>query len=211
MKKRPKRNGGADRLSRIHDDEPAHANVLHLKKKVFHPGKSLPPAFAFLIPALLFAISFSAFGQLSVIGGGGPLYPRKADSALYVVKFEKTKKRVDSLVTSLDTGFYEEFKRSIDTTIPYVDAVRNKREEIGGSAKGPRFHALLHFLRDHKRIVQVSFPHKHMASALLDVKSEKYPYVVTFKPEFVHKLDSIEAATSPPHPLSARRGGKKVP
>ena len=143
--------------------------------------------------ALLFAFSSAVFGQLSVIGGGGPLFPWKADSALYVVKFEKTKKHVDSLVTALDTGFYEELKKSIDTTIHYVDAVRNKREEIGGSASGPKFHAVLHFMRDKKRIVQVSFSHKRMNSALLDVKSEKVPYVVTFKPDFVHKLDSLDA------------------
>ena len=143
------------------------------------------------MPLFLFFICFSAFGQLSVISGGGPLFPWKVDSVNLVVKFEKSKNRTDSLVMPLDTALYEEFKRSIDSTIPYVDAIRTKRPEISGASKGPKFDAVLHFMKDKKRVVQVSFQNRHMGSALLDVKSEKYPFVITFKPGFAHKLDSI--------------------
>jgi hypothetical protein len=143
---------------------------------------------------ILVILSFPAFAQISVVGGGGPLFPWKSDSVLYVAKFEAANKRVDSVVTALDTGLYETFKRSIDTTISYVDAVRTKRMEIGGSPSGPKFFGLLHFLRGKKRIVQVSFCRKGMGSALLDVKSEKYPFVVAFTPDFAAKLDSIDAA-----------------
>ncbi len=145
------------------------------------------------MPLLLFFIYFSAFGQLSVISGGGPLFPWKVDSAYLVVKFEKTKKCTDSLVAPLDTAFYQEFKRGIDSTVQYVDALRKKRPEISGAAKGPKFDAVLHFKKDSKRVVQVSFCNKRMSSALLDVKSEKYPFVVTFKPEFAGRLDSLAA------------------
>ena len=185
MKNRLKRNGGAVRLSR---------NEVEF----------------LTIPVLIAALCFSAFGQLAVVSGGGPHFPLTADSVLYVAKFVKSKKRVDSTVAALDTGFYGEFKRSIDTTVQYVDAVRAKREEIGGGASAPKFHAVIHFLRGKKRIVQLSFSRGRMGSALLDVKSEKYPYVVTFKPEFAHKLDSIGAKvrrTSPPRPpLRPKRG-----
>jgi hypothetical protein len=176
MKKQPKTNGGAVRSSK---NEPRTPIVL----------------FSFLLVALV----FPAFGQISVISGGAPLFPWKSDSVLYVAKFETAKKLVDSVVTALDTGLYEEFKRSVDTTIQYVDAVRVKREEIGGSRSGPKFFGLLHFLRDKKRIVQVSFCRKGMRSALLDVKSEKYPFVVTLKPDFAAKLDSIDAAARKKH------------
>jgi len=62
--------------------------------------------FFILQPILLVAFSFSAFGQLSVIGGGGPLFPWKVDSVDLVVKFKKAKNRVDSLVMPLDTGIF---------------------------------------------------------------------------------------------------------
>ena len=205
MKNRLRMNGGAVLLARI--------------KAIFitirHPGKescffwvcgtsrrinstrSKPCArearrrWIFILPEILIIASFSAFGQLSVIGGGGPLFPGKVDSANLVVKFKKANKRIDSLVMRLDTAFFGEFKNNIDSTIHYVDAVLKKRQEIGGSKAGPKFDAVLHFIRDKKRVAQVSFCSKRMRSALLDVKSEKYPYVVTFKPDFARKLDSL--------------------
>jgi hypothetical protein len=181
MKKQPKRNGGAGLLLR--------------NKALCIHGHSIAPI------VLLITFSFSAFGQLSVIGGGGPLFPWKVDSVDLVVKFKKAKNRVDSLVMPLDTGIFQELKNSIDSTIQYVDAVLKKRQEIGGNATGPKFDALLHFLLNKKRAVQVSFSHRSMHSALLDVKAEKYPFVVTFKPQFAHKLDSLAAVLrKKPHP-----------
>ena len=189
MKKKPKMSGGAGLLLR--------SKSLRMHR------------FFILQPILLVAFSFSAFGQLSVIGGGGPLFPWKVDSVDLVVKFKKAKNRVDSLVMPLDTGIFQELKNSIDSTIHYVDAVLKKRLEIGGNATGPKFDALLHFLRDKKRAVQVSFSHKSMHSALLDVKAEKYPFVVTFKPEFTHKLDSLAAGLrKKPHPLAPSPPGE---
>jgi hypothetical protein len=134
---------------------------------------------------------FSTIAQFSVISGGGPLFPWKVDSASLVVKFEKSRNRTDSLVMPLDTAVFDELKRSVDSTIQYVDAVLKKRPEIRGESKGPKFDAVLLFGKDKKRVVQVSFCHRNLRSGLLDVKSEKYPFVVTFKPEFAHKLDSL--------------------
>ena len=163
------------------------------KGRCFLPVAPLMCRHIFLIPMILLSLSLSSSGQLSVIGGGGPLFPWKVDSINFVVKFEKSKNRIDSLVMPLDTAFFGEFKKNIDSTIHYVDALLKKRGEIGGSKPGPKFDAVLHFIRDKKRAVQVSFCHKRMRSALLDVKAEKVPFVVTFKPEFAHKLDSLAA------------------
>jgi hypothetical protein len=140
---------------------------------------------------VLAVMDLPASGQLAVIGGGGPLFPWKVDTVKLVIKFERSGKRVDSLVAPLDTALYESLKRNIDSTIHYVDAVRRKRPEICGAPKGPKFDAVLHCIKGNKRVVQVSFCRRQMGSGLLDVKSERYPYVVTFKPDFAHTLDSL--------------------
>ncbi len=190
MKKQPKTNGGAGLLSRLK----VCKNVINRTKTPCLLVKPLSYRRFCTVPSMLIVFSFSAFGQLSVIGGSGPAFPPKVDSIGFFVKFEKAKKKPDSVFMPLDTAFYGELRRNIDSTIHYVDAVRTKRREIGGATKGMKFDAFLRFTYANTPVMKVLFCGKRFDGALLDVKMDKYPFVVTFKPQFAHRLDSLASS-----------------
>jgi hypothetical protein len=155
-----------------------------------NPAVIISSRFFFLI--LISALC--SFGQLSVIRGTGPSFPKKIDSINFIVKFNKTKALTDSSSAALDTGFYGEFKQNIDSTIPYVDAVRLKRKEIEGAGRGIKFDAILVFSCAHSPVMKAFFSRNRLNGALLDVKADKVPFVVVFNQKFIAKLDSISSA-----------------
>lgn len=140
----------------------------------------------FPIP-LIFLTSY-AFCQLSVVSGRGPVFPDTVDETVLSIKAPQAQKQRIPRCDTLSKDFYGEFKQSIDSTFPYVDAVRLKRKEITGNTHGPKFTVYLKFSADKKQICQVRFSGNNFASGMLDIAADKYPYVVVFKPALAKKL-----------------------
>lgn len=140
----------------------------------------------FFVALILF--TFCAFCQLTVISGKGPVFPQKVDEITFSIKPSQMHKQGNSPCDTLTNDFYDEFKKNVDSTFQYVDAVRLKRTEITGNTHGVKFIAYLIFFADTKQLLKASFSATNFNSALLDIATDKYPYVVVFKPALVKKL-----------------------
>ena len=138
--------------------------------------------------AILLLYAASTFCQLSVISGKAPAYPPKVDAIVFSAGSAKARTKAKLPHDTLPVNFYEDFTANIDSTISYVDAVRLKRKELGGSAHGVKFIAYLNFFLNAKRTVKVSFMENKFGSALIDLSSEKYPFIAVFKPALAKKL-----------------------
>jgi hypothetical protein len=138
--------------------------------------------------AILLLCATSTFCQLSVISGKPPIFPQKVDVIVFSVGSAKARTKAKLPHDTLPVNFYEDFTAGIDSTIRYVDAVRLKRKELGGNAHGAKFIAYLKFFSDTVQIVKVSFAENSFRSALLDLTTDKYPFVVVFKPALAKKL-----------------------
>ena len=138
--------------------------------------------------AILLLCAASTFCQLSVISGKAPVFPSKVDAIVFSVGNAKARTKAKLPHDTLPAIFYEDFTANIDSTIRYVDAVRLKRKELGGSAHGAKFIAYLNFFLNSKRAIKVSFAENGFESALVDLSSEKYPFIAVFKPALAKKL-----------------------
>jgi hypothetical protein len=139
------------------------------------------------------AMAHGAFGQLSVVSGTGPDYPLKADSIVLMKAAGRPPHVRDSMVTALPPDFLDELKNNVDSVFNYVDAVRLRREEITGCVHGVKYGSCIRFFNEKKQVMKISFPCKRFSVGLLDVIADKYPYAVTFKPEFVKKMERLAA------------------
>jgi hypothetical protein len=123
-----------------------------------------------------------------VISGKAPVFPHKVDAIVFSIGSAKARTKSKLPHDTLPVNFYEDFTANIDSTFRYVDAVRLKRRELSGNARGAKFIAYLNFFLNSKRTIKVSFVENKFGSALMDLSSEKYPFVAVFKPALVKKL-----------------------
>jgi hypothetical protein len=147
------------------------------------------------VPFLLafFALSSCVFGQISLVSGNGPSYPKKADSVVFVLAADPPRRAHDSIISALPPQFLDECISGIDSVFNYVEAVRLKRREITGCGRGQKFGRHLVFYNVHKPVMKLLFSCNRLEGGMLDITAEKYPFAIVFKPDFVKKLKRIAA------------------
>jgi len=160
----------------------------------FPPAASKRRCNARLVALFLSAFCSCTFGQLSVISGSGPSFPRSVDSIIFIATGHHRNHGRDSIDKSLPPAFFDTLRQNIDSVVHYVDAEKQRRMEITGCGKEPRFDNFIVFFNQKKQVMKISFSCNRFSGGMLDVKADKYPFVVTFKPAFSRSLDSLALA-----------------
>jgi hypothetical protein len=138
----------------------------------------------------LFAGAICLYPDVTVTQGSGPDFPLEADSAFLFVWHDSAGKS-DSSVTGLPASIYAELRENIDSVYNYATALRLKRKELSGCAKGRHYGSCLSFTMLGTVTLKLLFSCGDYRSAKVLTATDRYPFVVKLTKGFSEKLRKL--------------------